>query len=690
MTFDTLKLENASDKFAIVRMAPARNVSDDLTILSGTTYTTTFAFDDVFSVTFYDASAETDATLLQNAGTPSSGEFSYDRTTNLLTVNLGVTIGVGDIVVAIYYVWYSNGPSEVYFVPDNTTADIRLAKVRLASQPSFQYNIRDFINGTFSLGNTSISILNADYDFNAMAGDNDSFKNRDVEIYFGYDSIDNVKRVYTGKTQSVTISETVTISINSNFDLLRQTYYPNGPTGPYSGQGELDTSIYDNFGASVYEADKNRIVPILYTEETSARLNGINATSVVDLEETAQLSAVALVNGADEPSGTNHRTWGTVLASSVNNGEVADTVQSVDTGPTNFDTYGYALAVGTYQIGDQLLIDGKATKIVGITGSTMDVDKIAGVSTTDTIVREGISAVIIEQSGNVQVLEYFDSSAGDFTITYTGGIRKIVFESNFEASYGSISSIGPTNTKVYYRAYGDTTRSYLHGDVVQNILEAAGFDVNAASITAANAEFGVPLDMSLVYPGFGKNSAQTFQNILQTIFKALFSYIRINDSNEIEYKVVKTLAPSITITDDHVLEGSFNIALDYGDLTSDVIVTNVNQNESQAGTSQSVSISNRLVPRLHNVRDLSEHDDVSDETDSLVLDRLALNLGLLSSRQATYSFTLAIRHDLNIGDEITLQHPGLLGTDTERDLLIVSVTKTPETIQIQALDLLGF
>ena len=112
--FSTLKLEHELEKFTLVRMNPAKYITSDLSLDSGTTYKMTFPYIPVNRVTVDG----TEYTLV--SGTPTSGQFSFNDSTKELKINLGASLG-SQVIIAFYYLFFTSGRNRVvYQDPDNS------------------------------------------------------------------------------------------------------------------------------------------------------------------------------------------------------------------------------------------------------------------------------------------------------------------------------------------------------------------------------------------------------------------------------------------------------------------------------------------------------------------------------------------------------------------------------------------
>ena len=95
--FDSLKDNQQSEKFYFIRIRPRRRLNDGLTAIGGGLYSISFPF------TLQNIE-ENGGLLTEVSGTPSSGEYSYNETTGVLTI---FPINILDEIVAHYYIFYT-------------------------------------------------------------------------------------------------------------------------------------------------------------------------------------------------------------------------------------------------------------------------------------------------------------------------------------------------------------------------------------------------------------------------------------------------------------------------------------------------------------------------------------------------------------------------------------------------------
>ena len=215
MSYSTIKTNQTSQKFILVRIEPARFVNDDLTLDSGTTYTMTFPFT-------ISKVVEQGAELTEVSSSPSTGEYSFNSTTNVLTVNLNNAVSNSNAVVIYYYLFYTVEKFRVIGVnPENPTVNLKEWEPKIISSPKIKQTIKNIINGQLSISSSVVQIINDNKDFNKYLTVNDSFYNKKIQVWHCLDSVLNIQKIFEGVINSISVTRTiVSLSVNDNLDAL--------------------------------------------------------------------------------------------------------------------------------------------------------------------------------------------------------------------------------------------------------------------------------------------------------------------------------------------------------------------------------------------------------------------------------------------------------------------------------------
>src|SRR5687767_12050739 len=120
--FSTIKNRLQSEKFLLMRIKPGRSIKDSLVLSSGTTYTMTWPFETLASIELNGV----EATLVN--GVPGSEQYSFNSTTRLITINLGVAIAAyaSGNIVGFHYLFYTNSRHRsTYQDPEDSSTTVR-------------------------------------------------------------------------------------------------------------------------------------------------------------------------------------------------------------------------------------------------------------------------------------------------------------------------------------------------------------------------------------------------------------------------------------------------------------------------------------------------------------------------------------------------------------------------------------
>lgn len=663
--FDTVKLRAASEKFNLIRLEPARDVTSDLTLDSGTTYSATFFWTNISKLEVNGVAYD----LV--TGAPASGEFSFDESTQELIVNLGAALTT-QVVVAYYYLFFTRGQHrQTYETPTDSNTVIRRWEPRINREPQFSFDIRDIQEGILSFGVSGVELSNEDGHFLQFFGGNDSFSNKAVTIWICLDNTENVRIAFKGVIKSLRVSRKVFIEFFDEFSVLSRTFFSNST---YLAS-VYNTTSFPNLAPN----RENSPIYRLFAETSYYRVIDDGLANGLYKLEWERLLEASCVNFTNNISNTNNREWGTVLSEG-NGGLQTDTVQTTDhvTGSPNYSIIGYTNGK-KYKIGDTLKINTHRVRVYYVDEGS---DELwctfnASIATTDTITRPGISSIIVRQDNQ----SYYCLFDRDYTVSYTGNtndIIQITFVNNFEATVGMASPLNPNTDQVLFRAWCDTAKNLNHGSVVQTILQEAGLTVNSASITAANL---TSLKTNFYIPFVGQ-SFTSYTSVLQKLLFSTFGYISLNNDLEFEYNLFSALSPTDDISDDQILLESFSTQISYNDLRDSI--TPENDHDIIELGFQNTSLTSPRTKYLHGISTNRTYNHILATTS-----RMDDLFGVISERRATYFFRTKTNPDQIIGDQITISRDKLIGNDTSKNVILIGLTKKTNEVDFVATDLFG-
>jgi hypothetical protein len=692
--YSTLKLAKASKKLILARLEPGRYITDDLSLDAGTTYEMTFAFSSLSGIEV-DGVAYTLVT-----GAPSSTEYSFDESTLELKINFGVAIG-SKVVVALYYLHYCNDFNKLaYKDPEDSGTDLVLWNARIQSLPDFVIEQTDVITGFFSIGSTSLNLINADDDFQQYLTDNDSFFNKDCKIWTALDAVSNIKKMYDGKITSMNVGKTVSLTIDSALTKLLGTTYSNGTWL----KSTFNTTNYSD----VIRAKKDVPIPKFYQFHTPFD-NTFDFTWSLSTSIGGSGSSIPM---HDAPEAINisynstrattaNRTWGAYVANS-GGGDFSAAITGTVTSH-GLNQYSFALVGGAYTnlvAGDNIYVvsTGNFGAVVEIGASSIRIE-VAGYTplTNDLVYRPEISRVIIQdpaeqKNGTTITLDLVYTR--DYTFSSDAqGVRKIVLANNFEANHGDYTGPLPGNAKMTYRAWNDD--SLNHGTVLDTIVTATGLTVDSTSVTTANSTL---IEMNFSIPFRGEISFPKTTDLVSRILKTTLGVLAIGTDNEIEYLLINApTTGATTTTKTETTLGSFNQSIDYKDIYSEIRYYNKHGSihfkdgrtfltTSLVDTINTDNDTSTKVKYLHGVEKVNDFEHVAAATTN-TFTRLK---NLLYERRALYTFVTKGQHfESVLGDDVTISRSDILGGSATKDVTILVLNKRPNETQITASDLLG-
>lgn len=686
--FATLKLNQQSNKFFLVRLNPARAITSDLTLDSGTTYTATFAFGNMNALKV-DGTAYTKVT-----GTPSASEFAFNESTKVVTVNLGAALTTQQ-VIAFYYLFYTSDRTRVIGEdPETPATDERNWEPRIVTSPTAQSSIEDVVEGTLSVSTSGLSLINNDNEFEQFIGDNDSFNRKKVQIWSVIDDIENIQKVYDGTIRAIDMPAE---RVNFTFD------DPLSPLLDRAYMGDDKDEVFFNTDGFPNVDPNKKGRPVRYfigkTSRYSTIFDDTVASGVTDaqiLDPDGMEEAVCTGISSTISTSTN-REWGIGRVHDDGFLDFSFTPSAIDQTDANFTKLtGTAGEIGKFNVGDTFVIDQSGTpfyaRVVGpvASGDTdLFLEKVAGPATNDDVEANDCPSIVITDFDNNRFYPLYER---DYTTTVTatsGGNKylKITFTNNFETNHAGLTNLDPGNNKVFFRVKPDTTNA-KHSDALKDIIEKTGITTNASSFTTAGTTLTTELAMSI--PFLDQSNYSGYIRYVEEILESTLGYLFLNNSFEVGYALFDAPSSTDEVTDTDILLNSLSKKIDYKDIAQTVTTFNPHFNSFEqtddSNNTTTITQTNTKARFLHETEEIFTFRHVLAKMN----DRIAAILNLRSERRATYTFSTNIRNiDNIIGDDLQLTNDDILGTDSSKDLTIIAIGKNPRRTTISATDLLG-
>ena len=681
--FSTLKYNQATDKFNLVRIEPARFVNDDLTAIGGGKYTITLTGFSVSQV------KENDTSLTLSTTGPLIGEYTYDESTSLLTIFPNAAPSTSNAIVVFYYLFYTSGTGSVVTEdPENSATSLRNYEPRISTDPVIENSIKNVLQGILTINGSNLSLINNSGDLNKYLSENDSWYNKQIKIWACIDSTENIQKIFEGSISSVSINMN-----NVQLNIVDEMAKFDVPA--FMGDDKSETYITKDDYTNVYPNALNKAIPFMFgtvSRYTTIPETVTNLTTAQKIDHESLYESVCIDYTTNLTTSTN-RTW---IACRTSDGSLdfSCTPSNISNADANFTRIDVTAAqAAKFHIGDTFYVLHGVTNYpvrvyyVDRTNNYIYVTKEANIVTNDTIIANDMPTVVVSERETAYYLLY----GRDYTITETATsgsnyIYTINLVNNFEANHAGLTILNPGVNKVLFRMKPDATNA-AHGNVLKKLIESVGLTVNAASIAAANVTLSSRCNFSI--PQFDETDFYPYYKYIELLLGSTFGCIFLNNSFEIEYKLFDTPSSSSTLTDNDILLDSFNMSMNYQDIVTQLIGYNPhyssNEVTSLAATPSVTEVSNKAI-YLHGINNTARFRHILEDMSS----RLSDIMNFRSERLVIYNFSTAtVNLDSLIGDDFKLEKTGLLGDDTSRIVTLIKVGKNTNSVSISAVDFVG-
>lgn len=689
MAFSDAKLLQQSEKYNLIRLNPARYISDDLTLDAGTTYEMTFPFLAVNKLTV-DGVEYTKVT-----SSPSTSEFSFDETTKLLKVNLGAAL-TNQTVVSFYYLFFTTGTNRVF--PENPESaesgsnPLRDWEPKVIKSPSVKFSMENILKGTFSVSSSNLQIINNEYDFNQYLSANDSFYKKEVLVWVVINDVSNIEKQFEGEVTGLTVKDSVVSArIKNPFIKLKDTATLNDD----ADEIYFKTSRFANLDPSREDE------PIRYVVGKCSKYQTLSAGNLLEsglyelfVDPRTCFEAIN-TNLSENIATTTNRTWGICRVSANGFLDFSTTISAPDNSKGTYTRFTVSDST-KFLVGDTFKIDRGGTPVyLEVINTDHNNNYIyTNKATTSLVAGDSLEGnncptiIVYEESTNTRLVCRYGRDYTASTSTNAGGTTylSITFVNNFEATFGA-SALDMSKQKVYWRVRPDQTNGG-HAEVLKDLLDKAGLSTNAASFTSAQSSLDVNANFTI--PFFDESNYKSYINYAQEILKSSFGYLSLNNSFEIEYKLFETPSSGEALTDTDILEESPSIEIDYNEMVYSLIGYNPHYESSEAvadtSNSPSVTVTTNKARYLHEIENTFQFRHVLEKFND-VATKIA---GFRAERTAKYLMdTKSINLDNIIGDNLEITRDNLLGADTSKQVKIISLEKQTGKVKIISTDLEG-
>lgn len=678
MSFATQQVNQAINKFLLARVNPARYLNDLLSGPSAGIYTYTAPF-------LINTVKEQGVELTEVSGTPASGEWSQDATTKVISVYPVGAPSSSNAIVANFYLYLTTDRQRVIGKnPAAPNTDLRDWEPKIRSFGAVKTSIVNVLEGKLSISSSDLTIINVDAEIQDYLTIDDSFFQKNIDVWLCLDDVTNIKAIYSGKVISLDIKEsTYIIKFEDNLSNLAEPALM-GDSSQYTY-----FNLQDN--ANLNPNDNNKVIPFFFGTLSRYQTQYESVTNLADAKKIdhESLYFAACTNYTSNIGTSVNRVWGCGRVSTDGLLDFSHTPASVDNTDPNFTRFTSSAAnVAKMHVGDTFAHNSEYARVyyVDRTNDYIYTTKLTSPSAAQPIAGNDLPTVTI----NDGTTTYYPLYGRDYTASTTttdGGNEyiDITFTNNFEATLG-MSILDPTLMTVGFRVKPDTTNG-KHASVLKTILEKAGVTVNTASITAANSSLAVNANFSI--PAFDESDYKKYYDYIGRILESTLGYIRLNDDFEIEYKLFATPSSTDSRSNTEILEDSFRVKIVYKDIVTKIIAYNphfsAEEIVEQAAT-PSVTKSSNKAEYLHGINRTVRFVHVLEDMTSKLTDIINYR----SERNAQYYLQTANTDmDSLLGEDIQIDKTEILGTGTSLDVSILSLNKNFNRTSIIANDLIN-
>lgn len=683
MTYSSEKDNQSSRKFSLVRIEPARWINDSLTNNGDGTYSVTLQNFIISKV------QENGVNLTLVTTSPGNGEYAYNESSSVLTINPINSPSSTNSIVAFYYLFYtSQRTRSTTQDPEDSSTTTRDWLPRIETSPSVSQSVENIDKGFFEIDSSKIDLINNNGEFNTYLSDHDSFFNKEVKAWFCIDDTSNIQKAFFGLITSINLTKRiVTLNIENNFSKISLP----------ATMG--DSRQYTYFNAQDYSsldpAKAGTPIPFFFGRTSRYHLRDVSSSDATafSLDLSSMPEAVCTVYSAS--SGTDkNRVWG--LGRIASSGLQQD-VYSISTSFHGNPQYTRLTITNPSTIfaGDvgKCLIGSSGTEYVRVmsvdsANSYVFLDKTSVVSFTS-LTLNGVS-IGVAQDGDNKLKWYYPYEGRDYTIGYEtteagNSYVKITFANNFEANLVPFQTLNPSDHQVKFRVKPKHSKAG-HGETLRYILsKVGGLSLNESTFSAADTSLVTNVAFSI--PFFDESDFADYTKYVGELLQSTFGYLRLNNSFEVEYGLFDTPSSSGTsITNAQIIYDSMQTEIDYKDLVDQIVAYNPHYSSADGHADQSgVSASSNKAKYLHGIDRTTRFVHVLESMST----RLTGIMNSRSSRKGTYKLeTKTLNLDSLIGQDYVLAYNTIDGNSTA-PCKIVRMDKSPGKVGLILSDLVG-
>lgn len=689
MTYATAKLEQSSEKYTLVRISCRKNINEDVVSLGGNLYKCSNIFEDVYD--FY----ENDGQYNQVDVTPSSPqEFMFDKSTGELTFYSTNAPSNSRVFIAEFYMYFSSGVDQYIGKDpkDSPLVDLRHWQARIKTTPVLTQTIENITEGILSVSISGMSLVNEDEFFDKYLGYKYSFLDMEVSAWHIIGDSSNINLSFVGYITEISKSiGSIDLTLADIFEKFNRKCI----LGNVLDIGE-DRSTYTGIQPSKKETPFKlyfgRDSSFGTIEHVQVGVSSYGPFRQIDPNECD--SAICWNYNPFLATNTNRNyVLGFVLSSGPQN--ISSTITATNFSGNYCRLTMSASDVDKYSIGDTLKLNTNTGDYwyqvlsVDYNSGYIYIAQNAGLFTTANSIYNSLVTRLDLIIGNAVYWltegTHFTTGSDPFSInTTTIYSVKVTLINNLEAALGLTDPINPEEIQLKFKIKPPRNNAN-HSDILKFLVQELNISINTSSFTTAKSD----LDANVIFsiPEKNNNSHQTYLEIIQKLLQSTLGHIYLDSDFFIGYKLFSQPTGGEIIDKDDILDGSFSVSFDYDDLETKIVAFN-NGTDRFDPLNYSTTDGELQNNKFFYKKNLSYFElDHFLEDISLRFDEI---LSLKSNRKILISFSSVSKlFDAKIGDNLILRRSKLPDDETEMNVKIISLIKTPNRVDVVVTDLFG-
>lgn len=693
MSFASETQKRSSYRTALVRISPRRDVTDLLATSGGDIYTVTMP-GVVTAVTLNGV------LLTEVSGTPTAGEWSWDHQNFDLSVHLDPAPDDDNIVIATFNLLFGSDKEVLGVDPEDSDSLPVRWEPRLLSVPEVGSFVDDILAGVLSYANSTVEISDPEGIFaQEYLTINDSFRSADCTIW-AYVNETAIQKMFTGEVSGIRI-DMGRVSIMVSDKAIRL------GTPAYMGDDEDEAIFLKSGFPNIYpqhEGFPNPFTTGRYSRSAD-KLIAISNNSIGAMQlDPAKSREAVLLNYSNQVATTTNRVWGlcripgslrnnsftsltTVLFDNESGFLVHQTGGDYQIGDTFRWTQGGVTYAGDVVINVPFTISSVNYNLFVYSAVRQNTPNIAADHGNMTTSSVSVATPSMALSLTFGPRSYEDTLrlryGADYTHTETttaGGNNfvSITLKNNIEGNHfedvdDPPSEISPENHQMYFRLSNNAPLK--HGDLLKRICLASGMTVDSASFDQADADLDAETYFQI--PTTLEQDYNTYLKYAEQVCKSTMGYLTADAAGRMVYRLIEPPTAGDSIDENTSMLLSTDI--DYNDIVTGLIAVNADLRSE----TESLLVDNRAA-YLHNLNNVIRFYHVLLDISA----RLPAILEILKKRKVTYGHAGSHLYlAKQIGDNISIEHPDVLGGSGNANTIITGIRKTMDGVKIESMDL---